>query len=243
MIEIKKLKFAVEEKEIIKWVDINFEIWKNYLLLWRNWSWKSSLTSFLMWNPSYTYDSWEILIEGKNLLEMSVSERSNAWIFLSFQNVPEILGINLWEYLRIIYNNKQKSVKKDFRELSPFVFRRFIKKYLDELSVPEVFLDRDLNVGFSGWEKRKIELLQILLLEPKYIIFDEIDSWLDIDAYKVVTQAMKKINSENNSLIVITHNFEIINEIAFDEVIVLKGWVIDKNGWVEIIENIKNNGF
>lgn len=243
MISIKNLKFKVKEKEIISWLSLDFEEGKNYLLLGRNGSWKSSLTGFLMWNPVFEYDSWEVQIDWKDLLKMDVTERSQSWIFLSFQNVPEIPGINLSEYLRIIYNNKQKSVNPEFKEISPFIFKRFLKKYLEILNISETFLSRDLNVWFSGWEKRKIELLQILLLEPKYIIFDEIDSGLDIEAYKVVADTMKKINNSKNSLIVITHNFEIQNELEFDKVFVLKDWVLDREWDISLVREIKEKGF
>jgi len=249
MIKIKDLKINAEEKEILKWITLDFEIWKNYLVLWKNGSWKSSLFQFLMWNPVYEYVSWEVLINKKNLNSLKVDERSKAWLFLSFQNIPEIPWVNLWEYLRIIYNNylenKVSSVKKKapISKLSPFVFKRFLKKYLEELQIPESFLSRDLNVWFSGGEKRKIEVLQAKLLEPKYIILDEIDSWLDIDAFKIVSSFIKKLNNENNSIIVITHQFKILDYLHFDKVYVLKDWIIEKSWWLELVKEIWKKGF
>lgn len=243
MIEIKNLNVNVEEKEILKWVSLNFECWKNYLLLWKNGSWKSSLAHFLMWSPTYLFKWWEVIIDKKNLLDMDITTRAKAWIFLSFQNIPEIPWINLWEYLRIIYNNYLTNTLKDTKPLSPFVFKRFIKKYLDDFEIWENFLSRDLNVWFSWWEKRKIELLQIKLLDPKYIILDEIDSWLDIDAFKVVANWIKNINSWKNSIIIITHHFKIIEYINIDKVYILKDWLLDKSWPIEIVWDIIKNWF
>jgi len=243
MIEIKDLKVNVEEKEILKWISLNFEIWKNYLILGKNGSWKSSLANFLMWNPVYKYVSWEVLIDSMDLNSLKTNERSNVWIFLSFQNVPEIEWVNLGEYLRVIYNNHLKVTNKDIKPLSPFVFKRFLRKYLDELEINENFLNRDLNVWFSWWEKRKIELLQAKLLEPKYIILDEIDSGLDIDAFKVVANLISKLNNENNSIIMITHQFNIIKYINFDKVYVLKDGKVDKSWGNELVEEILKKGF
>jgi len=253
MIQIKNLKASAKEKEILKWVSLNFEIWKNYCLLWKNWSGKSTLSSVLMWNPQYNVDEGEILIDEKiNLLTLSPEERSKTWLFLSFQNVPEIPGIRISEYLRTIYNIHLKGtsiplpgvpVPKKTPELSPFIFKRFIKKYLLELDIDEKFLDRDLNVWFSGWEKRKIEILQMKLIWPKYIILDEIDSWLDIDAFKKVAELLQKINTKENSIIIITHYFTILDYINVDEVYIMKDGIIEQKWWKELINNVKENGY
>lgn len=243
MINIKDLKVNVGEKEILSGVNLKFEIGKNYLILWKNGSWKSSLSQFLMWNPVYEYISWEVLINEKDLNSLEVNDRSSEWLFLSFQNVPEIPWVNLSEYLRIIYNNYLKNKSPETKPLSPFVFKRFLKKYLEELQIPENFLSRDLNVWFSWWEKRKIELLQAKLLEPKYIILDEIDSGLDIDAFKVVSNLIWKLNSENNSIIVITHQFQMTEYLNFDHIYIIKDGSVEKEWGIELIENIKQNGF
>lgn len=243
MIEIKNLKVNVGEKEILKDISLTFEEGKNYLVLWKNWSWKSSLSNFLAWNPVYEYVSWEVLFDEKNLNDMSVTDRSLAWYFLSFQNVPEIAWVTLSDFLRTIYNNKLKVTSPETRELTPFVFKRFVKKYLDELNIPEKFLDRDLNVWFSWWEKRKIEMLQARLLNPKYIVLDEIDSWLDLDAFKVVANNVKLLDNESNSIIVITHHFKIVDYLKFDKVYVLKNWMLEKSWGVELIKEIMEKGF
>lgn len=246
-ITIEKLKVKASDKQILFWASLEFELWKNYCLLWKNWSWKSTLSSALMWSPKYEITSWNILIfeDGKpiNLLWLSPEDRSAKWLFLSFQNVPEIKWIKLSEYLRTIYNVHLKNTKKDVKELSPFLFKRFIKKYLDELHIDDSFLDRDLNVWFSGWEKRKIEILQMKLIWPKYIILDEIDSWLDLDAFKKVAKLLKSINSEENTIIIITHYFNILDYIDVDEVYLLENWKVREHWKKNLIEKIKDSGY
>ena len=253
MIKIENLEVWVADKKILKWVSLNFEIWKNYCLLWKNGSGKSSLSSFLMWHPKYEYISWKVDIEWKNLLDLNPEERSQAWLFLSFQNVPEIKWIKLSEYLRTIYNisktqspppskeDEQKDV--NFKWLSPFMFKRFIKKYLTELDIDEKFLDRELNVWFSWGEKRKIEILQMKLIGPKYIILDEIDSWLDLDAFRIIAEMLKQLSSENNSLIIITHYFKILEYIDIDTVYVMKDWNIVKHWNNSLAKEISEKGF
>lgn len=245
MINIKNLNVKVfgEDKEILKWITISFELWKNYCLLWKNWSWKSTLSSFLMWHPKYEYVSGEVSIDGKNLLDMEPNDRSKAWLFLSFQNVPEIRWIKLSEYLRTIYNISLKNNNPETREVSPFIFKRFIKKYIDELHIDEKFLDRELNVWFSWWEKRKIEILQMKLIGPKYIILDEIDSWLDLDAFRTIAEMLKSLSNENNSLIIITHYFKILDFIDVDKVYLIEDWKIVKEWSKDLAFEISEKGF
>jgi len=245
MIDIKNLKVKVttEDKEILKWVSLTFEAWKNYCLLWKNWSWKSTLWSFLMWHPKYEYVSWEVSIDWKDILEMEPNDRSKAWLFLSFQNVPEIKWIRLSEYLRTIYNVALKNENPETRELSPFVFKRLLKKHIDELHIDEKFLDRELNVWFSGWEKRKIEILQMKLIGPKYIILDEIDSWLDLDAFRTIAEMLQQLSSENNSFIIITHYFKILDYLDVDKVYLIQDWEIIKEWNKDLALEISNKWF
>lgn len=243
MIEIENLSVNVWEKKILKSISLKFKIWKNYCLLWKNGSWKSTLSSILMWNPNYEIISWKITIDWEDLIAMKPEQRSLNWLFLSFQNVPEIKWIKMSEYLRTIYNIHLKNKNPEIRELSPFLFKRFIKKYLQDLNIDERFLDRELNVWFSGWEKRKIEILQMKLIWPKYIILDEIDSWLDIDAFKIVANMLKSINSKENCLIIITHYFTILDFIKVDHFYVIKNWELIQSWWKKIVDKIKEKGF
>ena len=243
MIEIKNLHTKVEDKEILKWVSLEFQLGKNYCLLGKNGSGKSTLSSFLMGHPKYKHAWGEVFIDGQNLLEMDPEERSAAGLFLSFQHVPEIKGIKLSEYLRTIYNISLKQKNPEVAELSPFLFKRFVKKYLESLHIDEKFLDRDLNVGFSGGEKRKIEILQMKLIGPKYIILDEIDSGLDLDAFRAVAELLKDLSNENNTLIIITHYFKILEYIDVDTVYVMKDGEVKATGDKALAKEISESGF
>jgi Fe-S cluster assembly ATP-binding protein len=243
MIEVKNLKVGVEEKEILKWISMKFELGKNYCLLWKNGSGKSTLSSFLMGHPKYKHISGEVTIEDKNLLELNPEMRSEMWLFLSFQNVPEIKGIKLSEYLRTIYNIHLKQSNPDVKDLSPFLFKRFIKKYIDHLHIDQSFLERDLNVWFSWGEKRKIEILQMNLIGPKYIILDEIDSGLDLDAFRAIAELLQELSNENNTLIIITHYFKILEYVSVDKVYVLKSGEVIKEWGPELAKEISESGF
>lgn len=243
MISIKNIEVSAGDVDILKWVSLDFEPGKNYCLLGKNGSGKSTLSSVLMGHPKYEVTSGEITIDGEDLIDMEPDERSQAGIFLSFQNIPEIKGVKLSEYLRTIFNISSKNDNEDFTELSPFMFKRFVKPHLEELHIDEAFLDRDLNVGFSGWEKRKIEILQMKLIGPKYIILDEIDSGLDLDAFKTVATMLQSLSSEENSIIIITHYFTILDYIDVDQVFVMKDGKVLKHGGKELAEVIKENGF
>ena len=243
MIQIKNLEVEVWEKEILKGVSLQFELGKNYCILWKNGSGKSTLSSVLMWHPKYEITAGEILLDGENLLDMEPNERANAGIFLSFQNIPEIKWVKLSEYLRTIFNIAEKWKNPEFQDISPFLFKRFIKKHLEELHIDEIFLDRDLNVWFSGGEKRKIEILQMKLIWPKYIILDEIDSWLDLDAFKTVASMLRSLSSPENSIIIITHYFTILEYIDVDTVYLMKDGKVMKQWGKELAVEVQEKGF
>lgn len=255
MIQIQNIVAGVWEKEILRGASLTIELGKNYVLLGKNGSGKSTLSSILAGNPKYEVTSGSITITSsqpsplkgeevsKNLLDMPPEERSKEWIFLSFQNVPEIKGIKLLEYLRTIYNIHLSAVNPEVKPLSPFLFKRFIKKYTDELRIDEAFLERDLNVGFSGGEKRKVEILQMKLIGPKYIILDEIDSGLDVDAFRTVAEFLKSINTLENSIIIITHYFTILDYIEVDTVYVMQDGKVVRSGGKEIVQEVKEKGF
>lgn len=216
---------------------MDFAIWKNYCILGKNWSWKSSLAMTLMWHPKYEIIDGDIQLDTLSLKAMKPSDRAKNWIFLAFQNIPEIKWIKLFEFLRSIYNETTG-------ENTTFIkFKAVILPFLEELGIDKEFLWRDLNVWFSGWEKRKIEILQMRLLKPKYILLDEVDSWLDIDAFKSIAGLLKKENSKDNSFIFITHHFDILDRIDLDKAYILGKWKIIKSWWKDIIEKIKSDWF
>jgi len=140
-------------------------------------------------------------------------------------------------------NISLKQTNPEVKELSPFLFKRFIKKHLDNLHIDEKFLDRDLNVGFSWGEKRKIEILQMKLIWPKYIILDEIDSGLDLDAFRAVAELLQELSSDKNTLIIITHYFKILEYVEVDSVYVLKDWEVIKQWGKELVDEIIQDGF
>ncbi len=236
MLSIKNLSVSVWEKEILNQISCDFELWKNYCILWKNWSWKSSLAMALMWNPRYEITEWEIVLDGEKISELSPDKRAKLWIFLAFQNIPEIPWVKLFEFLKWVYDNSVKTTT--FME-----FKKLIEPILEELQLSKDFLWRDLNVGFSGWERRKLEILQMKLLNPKYIILDEIDSWLDVDAFKVVAELLKSMSTKENSFIIITHIFTILDYLNIDETMVLEHGKVVETWWWEIAKRIKESWF
>jgi len=244
MLQVQNLSVKIGDKPILTDVSLSFESGKTYFLLGKNGSGKSSLAYTISGNPKYKVTAGDISEWGVRLNDMKVHERANkAGIFLSFQNVPEIPGVKLLEYLRTIYNENQKAKNPESKPMSPFVFKRFVTGLVSELNLDETFLDRDLNVGFSGGEKRKIELLQIKLLSPRYIILDEIDSGLDIDAFKVVASELKKLKNQENTLIFITHNFGLLEYVDVDGVYVLEEGRLTDSWGVELARHIQKEGY
>lgn len=243
MLKIEQLSVWVKDKEILSNINLSFDLWKNYIIVWKNWSWKSSLFSFLIWNPDYIKLWWSILLWDKDIALMKPFERNNEGIFLAFQNVPEIEWLNMLTYLKALYSSKQKKKNPEFKWISLMLFKKLLDPFIKNLNIDPELLKRDLNFWFSWWEKRKFELLQAMLSEPKYLILDEIDSWLDIDAYKDVMNALKNYQNDNISIIAVTHKFDMIDFVKFDEVVILENWKIKESWDIKLLEKIKIEGF
>jgi len=222
MLTIKDLSVNVDWKNILKNINLTFDVGKNYCILWKNGSWKSSLAMSVMWNPKYEITAGDIQIDKISLKKIDPHARAKLWIFLAFQHIPEIPWVKVFEFLRSIYDAKNDS------QTSFLQFKKIIEPMISELWIDKDFLRRDLNVGFSGGERRKLEILQLRLLEPKYIFLDEIDSWLDVDAFKSVAKLVAKLNHEKNTFIIITHLFDILDHLPIDEVCVIEKWEIIK---------------
>lgn len=261
MLHIHNLSVSVDHKQVLHTFDALFELGLNYCIIGKNGSGKSSLAMSIMWHPHYQTDSWSIMIQWewsfldwwvRELLQQRSSDcdldtiivsdlspdmRSKLGIFVAFQHIPEVKWVKLFEFLRTIYNAK-RSTNETFLS-----FKKIIEPLVASLDIERDFLRRDLNVGFSGWERRKIEILQLTLLKPRYIILDEVDSWLDIDAFKSVAQLLQRFNSPDNTFIIITHYFHIMEYIPIDYVYLMKWWSIDQMGWLELIEKIKQEWF
>lgn len=237
MLQIKNLSVKVGEKPILNQISFDFETGKNYCILGKNGSGKSSLAMTLAGNPKYEISEGELLLDGHSLREMSPDERNKAGIFLTFQNIPEIPGVKLFEFLKTIYDARTEK-PSTFLE-----FKKIIEPLMAELEIEKAFLWRDLNVGFSGGEKRKIEVLQIKLLKPKVIILDEIDSGLDVNAVRQVAELLKAVNTQENSFIVITHLFEMLQELPLEKILILEQGQIKAIGGRELMEQIRKEGF
>lgn len=237
MITIKNLSVTVEEKEVLQDISLEFEQGKNYCLLGKNWSGKSSLALTMMWHPKYQVTSWDIVLDDQSILDMSPDQRAQKWIFLAFQTIPEIKWIKLFEFLRTIYS------AKNGKQETFLSFKKIIEPLLQELHIDKEFLWRDLNVGFSWGERRKVEILQIKLLQPKIILLDEVDSWLDVDAFRAVALLMQELNSGENTFVIITHYFSILEYIPIDWVYVLEKWKIVSQGDTTIVDKIKKDWF
>jgi len=237
MLKTDNLSVHIWEKEILNGISFDFEKGKNYCILWKNGSGKSSLAMTIAWNPKYEISSWDILLNWESLKNLSVDERSKKGIFLSFQNIPEIPWVKLFEFLKAIYDIRQE------KPTSFMWFKKIIEPLIEELEIDKSFLRRDLNVGFSWGEKRKIEVLQIRLLNPSIIILDEIDSGLDVNAVKQVSTLLKKINNTENTFIIITHLFEMLEGLPIEQVLIIENWKL-KETWDENLMNkIKKEGF
>lgn len=237
MLQIKNLIVSVEEKTVINDLTLDFPQWKNICVLGKNGSGKSSLALTIMGHPSYEVDSGTITLDGEDLLDMEPNERAQAGIFLAFQSIPEVKGVKLFEFLRTIYNTTHDK-KESFVS-----FKKIVLPLLEELGINKDFLRRELNVGFSGGERRKIEILQLKLLQPKYILLDEVDSGLDVDAFKAVAKLLQELDNEERSFIIITHYFSILDYLPVDEVVVLEEGKLVAQWGSDIANKVRDGGF
>ena len=237
MLQINNLSVHIWEKEILNGISFDFEKGKNYCVLWKNGSGKSSLAMTIAWNPKYEISNWDILLNWESLKNLSVDERSKKGIFLSIQNIPEIPWVKLFEFLKAIYDIRQE------KPTSFMWFKKIIEPLIDELEIDKSFLRRDLNVGFSWGEKRKIEVLQIRLLNPSIIILDEIDSGLDVNAVKQVSTLLKKINNTENTFIIITHLFEMLEGLPIEQFLIIENWKLKETWNKNLMNKIKKEGF
>jgi Fe-S cluster assembly ATP-binding protein len=241
LLEIKDLKAFIETKQIIK--DFQLKINKNeiHVIMGPNGSGKSTISKILAGHPAYSVEKGEIKFDGKNLLEMSPEIRAHEGLFLAFQYPIEISGVTNYDFLRLAYNEKQKYEGK--LELDPLEFMQLTQTLLQKLKMKSEFLNRDLNQGFSGGEKKRNEILQMLLLEPKLVILDEIDSGLDIDAIKIICEGIMNNLRPESSLIVITHYPRILNYLKPTHVHIMVNGKIIKTGNLELVDYLEQEGY
>lgn len=242
MFSTDSLSIHIDTREIVSPITLDFPLGQVTAILGHNGSGKSSLAFALMGHPRYV-TSGKILLDAEDISSLSPDKRHEKWIFLSFQNVPEIPGIRLFEYLKTVYTTYFARIHSGEKAPTSFVFRRMLEKLLPTVWLDKSFLDRDLYVGFSGGEKRRIEMLQIELLDPKIIILDEIDSGLDIGAIELLRQYIDKWRSMSKTIIIITHNFHLLDSISADNVVIMHDWQFVIRGEKNLIETIRTEGF
>ncbi|TSC55816.1 MAG: Fe-S cluster assembly ATP-binding protein [Parcubacteria group bacterium Gr01-1014_18] len=238
-----KAKIIETDKEVLRGVDLEIPAGEVHVVMGPNGSGKSSLAHVIAKNPQYQMTGGEILFGKEKISEMDPSEIAQKGIFLSFQNPVEIDGVSFPEFLRLAYNSKMKVANSESVDLKSMDFRKILLEKMKELNMDRSFLDRYLNQGFSGGEKKKAEVLQMLLLEPKLAIIDEIDSGLDVDALRTVASGINVLISKGSSILLITHYKRILEYIKADAVHILKEGKIVKSGGMELVDQLEEEGF
>ena len=241
ILKIENLQASINSKKILK--DFNLEIQKNeiHVIMGPNGCGKSTLSKIIAGHPSYEIEKGKITFQSKNLLDLCPEDRSHEGIFLAFQYPVEISGVTNYDFLRLAYNEKQKYIKKE--EVTPLEFISLVETSLKQLKIPNEFLNRDLNQGFSGGEKKRNEILQMLLLKPNLVILDELDSGLDIDAIKIICETITNNLSKETSLILITHYPRILSYLKPDYIHIMREGKIIKTGNMELIDLLEKDGY
>lgn len=238
LLSIEGLTASVDEKTILHNVSLNVAAGETHVLMGPNGAGKSTLGHLVMGDPVYTVNDGRIVFDGQDITELTTDKRSRAGLFLSFQAPVEIPGVPLSSFLRASIAGRPGL------EMKGKEFRRRVKELAAELNMDTAYLNRELGVGFSGGEKKKVEMLQLLLLKPRLAILDEADSGLDVDALSVVSRGMELYRREcNGTLLVITHNTRILEHLDVDKVHVMVRGRMVAEGDASMIADIDSNGF
>ena len=240
MLQLQNLKASVNDKSILNGLNLEIKSGEVHAIMGPNGSGKSTLANILSGKSGYDV-SGSLKYEGKNLNEISIEERAQKGIFLAFQYPLEIPGVNTTNFLKTSLNSIRKA--KGEKELDTLNLLKLIKEKASELNIDEKFLSRQLNVGFSGGEKKKNEILQMKLLEPKLAILDETDSGLDIDALKIVANGVNSHKNKNNAFLIITHYQRLLDYIKPDFIHVLSKGKIIKTGCAELGQELEKTGY
>lgn len=237
ILNVNGLKVGVDEKEILHGLNLSINAGETHVLMGPNGAGKSTLGYALMGNPRYEVLGGSVTFDGADMLEKSVSDRAKAGLFLSFQNPIEVPGVTLGNFIR-------SALEQRGEKLTLWNFKKLAKKQMDFLQMDASWLDRDLNVGFSGGEKKKAEILQLLMLHPSLAILDETDSGLDVDAVKTVSMGVEEYQkNQNGALLIITHSTRILESLHVDYTHVLVNGKIVATGDASLIDDINENGF
>ena len=237
LLEIKDLHVNAEDKEILKGINLTINKGEIHVIMGPNGSGKTTTANAILNNPAYTKTSGSIEFEGENINDLKTDEIARKGIFMSFQLPEEIPGVSVTNFLKYAKN------KVTEQPVKIFAFKDELKKYMEELNMNSKNMERSLNVGFSGGEKKKNEILQMLVLNPKLAILDETDSGLDVDAIRTVSKGIQMFKNENNAVLIITHNTKILHSLKVDYVHVLVNGQIVTTGGQELAEEIEENGY
>lgn len=241
MLFIRNLAASINNTEVIKGLDLEIKTGEVHAIMGPNGSGKSTIGKILAGHPAYNITHGEILFNGRNLLELSADERAQAGIFLGFQYPIEVPGVSNVSFLRLAYN--KKAVAAGQEELDPLEFDSFIKAKARFVGMDESFLERNLNEGFSGGEKKRNEILQMCVLDPKLSILDELDSGLDIDTVQILGKAVTALMRPDKAMIIITHFPRILEVIKPNQVHVLCDGRIVKSGGMELAFQLEEQGY
>lgn len=241
LLEIKALRAEVEGKEILKGIDLSIRPGEVHVIMGPNGAGKSTLGAVLSGRPGYEVTGGSVSYDGKDLLAMTPEERSWAGLFLSFQYPIEIPGVSITNFMKAAVNARRRAGGLD--ELKPAEFLKLMKEKMSFVKMKGEFAKREVNVGFSGGEKKRNEIFQMAMLEPRLAILDETDSGLDVDALKIVADGVNALRSPERSIIIITHYQKLLEYIHPDIVHVLKDGRIVETGGPELADRIWKNGF
>lgn len=243
MLELKNLHVVVEEDgtEILKGVNLTINEGEIHAIMGPNGSGKSTLAKVIAGHPEYEVTEGDILFRGESILEMDPDERAHAGVFLAFQYPVEVPGVTNSTLLRESYNTIAASRGRE--ELDPLEFDDYIREKLDLVEMNPDFLERSVNTGFSGGEKKRNEIFQMAVLEPALALLDETDSGLDIDALKVVSNGINKLHGDDDAVVLITHYQRLLNYIVPDFVHVMLGGKIVKSGGKELALTLEDQGY
>ena len=241
MLTIKNLHASIGDKEILKGINLEINPGEVHAIMGPNGAGKSTLASIIAGNENYEVTSGEILLEGNDISELAPEERAHKGVFLSFQYPVEIPGVSVTNFMRASINESRKAQGKI--EMSASDMLKLIREKSELLEIDRKFLSRSLNEGFSGGEKKRNEIFQMAMLEPKIAILDETDSGLDIDALRIVANGVNKLKNEHNAVLVITHYQRLLDYIIPDFVHVLMDGKIVKSGGKELAYELEEKGY
>jgi len=241
LLEVRGLSAKIADHNILKGIDLTVRAGEVHAIMGPNGSGKSTLAKVLSGHPSYEVTGGEVLFEERNLLELAPEARARAGLFLGFQYPIEVPGVTNSAFLRLAYNTVQGTRGKE--ELDPLEFDDLVRGKMKLLDIDPSFLERSLNAGFSGGEKKRNEILQMALLEPKLAVLDETDSGLDIDALRVVANGINKLHSPDNGIVLVTHYQRMLTYIVPDYVHVIEGGRIIKTGDKSLALELEARGY